>query len=216
MPQVSIPHGIIFLGFAGSLVFGFTTFVEFAPPKLEPVKESELTYFRGRLKEASITPVRYGGLNYRIWLEDEPVAFQKLRHSGDQEPDGPAFRAIEPGAEVVVGVKKSTVGSPGTDQRLDQPFLSFITLEANHQALASLDAYNAWRAEDSKRSYVPPLMLACSLGLFVAGIAVNRASAKEGDHERSIRELILRHQAEMAGTDAVLEQDPPLREGREA
>lgn len=102
------------------------------------------------------------------------------------------------------------------DQNLDQPFLSFVTLEADKKTLASLGDYNAWRAEDSKRSYFPPVMLACSVGLFAMGIAVGRTASKEEDHERSIRELVLRHQAEMAGSDGDLPPERPLREGKEA
>ena len=218
MPTLSVPRGIIFAGLVGSLVFGFLTFVEFSTPSFGPIAESEVTYFRGRAEHVMVVPMRYGALNYRIWLEDQPVAFQKLKTSGDKQIDTAEFRAIEPGAEIVVGVETARADRPGVDRRLDQPFLSFVTLEADKKTIGSLADYNAWRVESSKKGFFFPVMLACSVGLFAMGIAVGRTSSKEEDHERSIRELVLRHQAEMAGSDGDGDLPPerPLREGKEA
>lgn len=214
--NLTAPQNLIFAGLTGSLVFGLLTFVEFSGPTFGPIAESEVTYFRGRAEHIMVVPMRYGALNYRIWLEGQPVAFQKLRTSGDKQIDPAEFRAIEPGAEIVVGVEKARADQPGVDRGLNQPFLSFVTLEVDKKTIGSLADYNAWRVESSKKGYFFPGMLAFSVGVFAMGIAASRASSKEEDHERSIRELVLRHQAEMAGSDADVPPERPLREGNEA
>jgi hypothetical protein len=205
--NLSASRSMIFAGIVGSLFFGWLTFVEFSAPAWRPIAKSELTCFRGRAEHVMVAPMRYGALNYRIWLEDQPVAFQMLRTSGGKQIDPAEFRAIEPGAEIVVGVEKARADRPAVDRRLNQPFLSFVSLEVDKKAIGSLADYNAWRVESSKRSFFYPGMLVLGVGLFAIGIAIGRASSKEEDHERSIRGLVR--------GDGDLPSEGPLREGKE-
>ena len=167
-------------------------------------------------EDIGLVPMRYGALNYRIWLEGQPVAFQQLRTSGNKQIDPAGFRAIEPGSEIVVGVETAGVDRPGVDRNLNQPFLSFVSLEVNKKTIGSLADYNAWRVESSKKSFFFPGALALSVGMFAMGIAAGSASSKEEDHQRSIRELVLRHQSELAGSDPDPQAGPSEREGKEA
>ncbi|QJE96819.1 hypothetical protein [Luteolibacter luteus] len=214
--NLSAPQNFIFAGIVGCLVFGFLTFVEFSTPTFKPIGESEVRYFRGRAEHVTVAPMRYGGLNYRIWLEDQPVAFQQLKLSGDNQIDPAEFRAIQPGAEIVVGVETSKVDHPGVDRRLKQAFLSFVSLEAGQKAIGSLADYNAAKVASSKKGLFFPGMLALSIGMVGIGIAAGRVSTREEDHERAIRELVLRHQAEIAGDDPGFQPERPLREEKEA
>jgi hypothetical protein len=210
--NLSAPQNLIFAGLIGSLVFGFLTFVEYSGPDFHPVAESEVTYFRGRAEHAMVDPMGYGAVNYCIWLEEQAIAFRQLRVSREKQIDPAEFRAIQPGAEIVVGVETAKVDKPGKDRRLEQQFLSFVSLEADRKVVASLADFNARRAERSKKGFFFPVAFAFSAGVLGLGFAAGRASGKEEDHERSIRELVLRHQAEMAGSDAGSEPEPRSRD----
>ena len=199
---------MIVVGIVGILFFGWGTYQDFFSPRPEPLAESELTYFNGRAEQTAIVPMQYAGMNLRIWLEGHPVAYQKMKFSDDKHLDREAFARIEPGTEIVVGVKTATVNQPGVDRRLNQPFLMFVTLEADKKQILSLAGYNAQRAEAAKPGVVQPLLSASGLGLVAMGIALLRASSKKADHERAIRELVIRRQAEIA------ESDPDFRPDR--
>lgn len=203
--NLTATQNLILAGLIGSLVFGFLTFVEYSGPTFKPVAESEVTYLRGRAEHVMVDPMGYGAANYCIWLEDQEIAFRQLQLSREKQIDPAEFRAIQPGAEIVVGVETAKVDKPGKDRRLEQQFLSFVSLEADRKIVASLADFNARRAESSKKGFFFPVALALSLGVGVLGIAAGRSSGKEEDHERIVREQVLRHQAEMAGRDADLE-----------
>lgn len=172
-------------GIVGTLLFGWTTYDEFFASTPPPLSESELTYFRGRASQARVVPMRYGFSNFRVWLEGHPVAFQDMMQAGDGDFDRAAFERIEPGAEVVVGVKTATVDHPGVDRSLNQPFLSFVSLVADKQQISSLAGYNEQLAETGKTDFFQPVLLACSLFTLGMGISVRGAASREDAHERA-------------------------------
>lgn len=194
------------------MVFGFLTFVEYSGPTFKPVAESELTYFHGRAEHVMVDPMGYGAANYCIWLEEQAIAFRQLQLSREKQIDPAEFRAIQPGAEIVVGVETTKVDKPGKDRRLEQQFLSFVSLEADRKIVASLADFNARRAESLEKGFFFPVALAFSAGVVGLGFAAGRASGKEEDHERSIREQVLRHQAETAGRDPDFEPEQRSRD----
>jgi len=164
---------------------------DFFVPAPPPLEESGVTYYRGRA--AKIQQERMSSLanfvNLRVWLEDQPVAFQSLIESGSEDLDWEAWQKAGPGSEIKLGVETSAIDRPGVDRPTKQGFLSFVSLEADGKPIATLANRNKRAASVYGPTFLHPILVAASLFSLVMGIylwrvlpkpALQRSTADDG------------------------------------
>ena len=153
---------MVMVGIAGIALFGWQLYSDKVTPPRPPLLESAKSYFKGYPAKVQAVPMRWGFVNYRIWLVDQPVAFQQLVDTKSGGFDRQAFDNIDPNSELVIGVVSASIDRPGIDRRTHQKFLGFVSLESDKKQISSLADYNRKMESARDSGMLFPVLLAAS------------------------------------------------------
>lgn len=124
-------------------------------------------------------------VNLRVWLEDQPMAFQSLVESSSEDLDWESWQRMAPGSEIKVGVETSKIDRSRVDPRTQQRFLGFVSLEADGKSIFSLATHNKRTASAYGPTFFHPLIVGCSLFSLAMGIYLWRVLPKPPPRRRT-------------------------------